>query len=70
MGTPQWLRDAGMWVAAAIGIAIEAGLVWAVDRLPTWGQIVVYTIPLVLALIGAAHIVYVRRSVRKNRFSK
>jgi membrane protein implicated in regulation of membrane protease activity len=65
MATPAWAREAGTWFAAAIGIAIEAALVWGVDRLPTWGKIVVFTIPGVLAIIGTYHILRTRAKARE-----
>jgi asparagine N-glycosylation enzyme membrane subunit Stt3 len=63
--TSAW-REIGQWVAAAIGIAIEFGLIWLFDRLPTWAQIVVCVIPAVLAVIGTVSIIRTR-SVLKRR---
>ncbi len=40
------------WLAAIIGLAGEALLIWLIDQLPLWAQIVVYGVPGVAILAG------------------
>lgn len=58
-------REAARWTAASVAIAIEGALVWLIDRLPTWAQIVVYGLPTALLIAGIA--VLLRARFRTKR---
>lgn len=40
------------WLAAIIGLAGEAVLVWMLEQLPLWAQVVVFGVPGLLVLVG------------------
>jgi hypothetical protein len=40
------------WLAAIIGLAGEGLLIWLIDQLPLWAQVVVYGVPGLAILVG------------------
>jgi hypothetical protein len=40
------------WLAAIIGLAGEGALIWMIDQLPLWAQLVVYVPPGLAILVG------------------
>jgi cytochrome c-type biogenesis protein CcmH/NrfF len=58
-------------VAAASGVlvaaSIEAVLIWIVDQLPTWAQLLVYGPPILLAVVGFVALWHQARQRRRQR---
>ena len=63
-------RSAGKIVTAGaviVGASAEAVLIWLVDQLPTWAQVIVYGVPLVAALAGLVILLLQARRNRRRR---
>ena len=60
-------RNAGRIATAGaviVGASAEAVLIWLVDQLPIWAQVLVYGVPLAVALAG---LVLLWRQARSNK---
>jgi hypothetical protein len=54
------------WGAAIIGIAAEGLMIWMIDQLPVWAQVLVYA-PGAIGIVGGIVIIVRDRSRRRHR---
>lgn len=55
------------WLAALIGLAGEAALIWLFEQLPLWAQVLVCVPPGLIAILGTFFIVSDKLRARRRK---